>query len=186
RLAQSPAALIGESLSSLPETGPKVIPRVVNVLTARLLRAWRRSLCVDVGSEKMLRADEFPGRKFEDKDLIRGCPVSETRRSRERRKADAGWRTDHQRRIDTRLNARPAGVRQLTRRDAIRAACHCRHAEYDSQARSHQQRTHREALRQSHGSYLSGYGRAPSARHLNSTLASIAMNVALSAGSVAA
>src|SRR5436190_16959882 len=89
------------------------VPRVVNVLTARLLRAWWLPMFVDVGPEQVLGADEGAGRELEDHELVRGCSVGEAGRSRERWQADPGRRAEQQCWVQAGLDAGPTSLHQL-------------------------------------------------------------------------
>src|SRR5690348_2418251 len=67
---------------------PEVVPRVVDVLAAGLLRARWRPLLVDVGPERVLGAEERPRGEVEDQVLVRGPSVGEAGRPRQWRQAD--------------------------------------------------------------------------------------------------
>src|SRR5262250_1978935 len=69
--------LSGGRVNAEPVAEPEVIPRVVEVLAAGLLRAGRLPLLVDVGLEQVLGAEECAGRELEHQELIRRCPVGE-------------------------------------------------------------------------------------------------------------
>ena len=103
--------LSGGRVEAEPVAEPEVIPQVVEVLAAGLLRAGWLPLLVDVGPEQVLGAEERAGRELEHQELIRRCPVGEAGRAREWRQADAGWRAEQQCRVKVRADAGPPGRR---------------------------------------------------------------------------
>jgi len=118
RSPDRPLTLLGEPrrrsggwVEAEPVAEPGVIPRVVDVLAAGLLRAGWLPVLVDVGPEQVLGAEERAGRELEHQELIRRCPVGEAGRARQRRQAFAGWRAEQQCREQARLDAGPPGRR---------------------------------------------------------------------------
>jgi len=121
---QARRRLSGGRVDAEPVAEPEVIPRVVEVLAAGLLRAGWLPLLVDVGPEQVLGAEERAGREVEHQELIRRCPAGEAGRPRQRRQAGAGWRAEQQCRGQVRLDAGLSGRRELGRRHPVcRGGC---------------------------------------------------------------
>jgi hypothetical protein len=85
----------GGRVNAEPVAEPEVIARVVEELAARLLRAGRLPLLVDVGPEQVLGAEERAGRELEHQELIRRCPVGEAGRPQQMKYIAAPGSTSH-------------------------------------------------------------------------------------------
>src|SRR5260370_40284913 len=86
-----PGRLSGGRVDAEPIAEPEVIPRVVEVLAAGLLRAGWLAVLVDVGPEQVLGAEERARRELEHQELIRRGPVAEARRPLQRQQPVASW-----------------------------------------------------------------------------------------------